>query len=104
MPEITNDFPPSVLAALDSLFLNEQVQRVILFGSRAFGDNDERSDFDLAISAPSLDRCGMIDIWEAIERSDTLYKISVSLLEVMPKNLKDRVLSTGVIIHERAQT
>lgn len=101
MPEITNDFPPSVLAALSSLFLNEQVQRVILFGSRAFGDNDERSDFDLAISAPSLDRCGMIEIWEGIERSDTLYKISVSLLEVMPNHLKASVLSTGVIIHER---
>lgn len=101
MRDIIHSFPPSVRAALEPVFLDEKVEQVILFGSRAFGDEDERSDFDLAISAPTIDRKGLVEIWERIEKSDTLYKISISLLEPMPVSLKDRVFSTGIVIHER---
>lgn len=101
MREIVNDFPATVRSALEPIFRNRRVKRVILFGSRAFGDDDERSDFDLAISAPTMDRKGMVEIWEDVERSDTLYKISITLLERMPASLKDRVISTGIVIYER---
>ena len=87
MRDVAKTFPPSVRAALKPVFLNEQINQVILFGSRAFGDHDERSDFDLAISAPDLSKRGMVEIWEGIELSDTLYKISISLLEAMPLSL-----------------
>jgi len=32
-----------------------QIERVILFGSRARGDQQDRSDYDLAVIAPQLD-------------------------------------------------
>ena len=101
MRDITKTFPLSVRAAIAPIFMNEKIKQVILFGSRAFGDHDERSDFDLAISAPDIDRRGLVEIWEKVDLSDTLYKVSISLLEAMPVSLRDRVISTGVIIHER---
>lgn len=44
------------LVALLPLFRSfSDVHRVILFGSRARGDDQERSDIDLAVDAPDMD-------------------------------------------------
>lgn len=102
MRNIIEGFPASVRMALEPVLLNEKVKQVILFGSRAFGDADDRSDFDIAISGPNITRAGLVGIWEDLEKSNTLYKISISHLEPMPRDLRNRVLTTGIIIHERA--
>jgi uncharacterized protein len=101
MERMKFSFPPTVRAALEPVFSDERVRKIILFGSRAIGDHDERSDFDLAISAPTIDRRGLVGFWDHIETSSTLFCISISLLENMPNALRDRVLSTGVIVYER---
>ncbi|WP_299084375.1 nucleotidyltransferase domain-containing protein [uncultured Ruegeria sp.] len=96
--------PPSVQRALRPVFADRRIETLILFGSRAFGDHDERSDFDMAISAPKLGRVELIRLWEEIEQSRNLYQISISLLETMPQALKDRVLQTGIVLYERSTT
>jgi predicted nucleotidyltransferase len=80
-----------------------QVERLILFGSRALGDHDERSDLDVAVSAPDLDRAGLAALRDKLNRFRTLYKISLTPIESMPPRLRDRVLAQGVVLYERQE-
>ena len=83
--------PDSVRDALHFLVFVPEVRAIILFGSRAVGDNDEKSDFDISVSAPSLARNKFSKLRDTIAHSRTLYKISISLLEAMPERLQKRI-------------
>jgi len=96
--------PESVIGSLEFLTSIPEVTSVILFGSRAVGDHEDRSDVDIAISAPMLSRRNLVQLRDAVGQSRTLFNISVSVLERMPPNLKNRVISQGVYLYERAQT
>ena len=54
--------PPSVAISIQFILDFPQVRQLILFGSRAVGDHDERSDFDIAVSAPDFEKCDMVEI------------------------------------------
>lgn len=81
-----------------------QIERMILFGSRAIGDHDDRSDLDVAVSAPELDRAGLAALRDRLDRFRTLYTISLTPIESMPPRLRDRVLAQGVLLYERQET
>jgi predicted nucleotidyltransferase len=60
-------------AALDTLY-GERIERVVLFGSRARGDAQEDSDYDVAVFLKSL-----ADRWQEVDRivplvTDILYE------------------------------
>jgi predicted nucleotidyltransferase len=93
--------PQSVRNSLEILVENSYVQKLILFGSRAVGDNDERSDFDIAISAPTITKADFTHIRDAIGHARTLFIISVTVLEFMPPKLRLRVLEQGETLYER---
>jgi uncharacterized protein len=96
--------PDSVRDALQLLVRVPEVQKIIVFGSRAVGDHDERSDFDIAISAPTLTKDGLSKVRDVIAQSRTLYRISISLLERMPDRLQACVSLQGIAIYEREET
>jgi uncharacterized protein len=97
-------FPESARATLQLLLNVPEVQKVILFGSRAIGDHEDRSDFDIAVSAPNMPKTSWSYLRDAVGQSRTLYKVSVSLIEVMPDRLKASVFSQGVVLYERKET
>jgi predicted nucleotidyltransferase len=103
-PQVRVFLPDSVRTALELAVFVPEVRTIILFGSRAVGDHDEKSDFDIAISAPSLARNEFVKLRDAISHSRTLFKISLSLLEKMPERLRTRVTSQGLSIYERKET
>lgn len=51
------------------------IEEIWLFGSRARGDNNERSDIDLAIICPNITAKDWLKIVDIIENADTLLKI-----------------------------
>jgi len=51
------------------------VDEVWLYGSRARGDNEERSDIDLAIVCPKATDKNWYSLLDIIENADTLLKI-----------------------------
>ena len=77
------------------------MRRIVLVGSRAVGDGDERSDIDLAISAPGLDAPSVARLRDAVSTTRTLYKISLTRIEDMPASLLSRVLAQGRTLYER---
>ena len=108
MPDILPSYhgkvilPESARASLQLLLDVHEVQRIILFGPRAVGDHEERSDFDIAVSAPDLSRSGWSYLRDRVAQARTLYRISVTLLETMPVRLRDAVLLQGIVLYERA--
>jgi uncharacterized protein len=95
--------PKSAAAALRHLTESPKVVLVLLFGSRAVGDQDDRSDVDVAFSAPELSKGDLALIRDKIELSRSLYKISISHLERMPVELREHVLRQGVVLYEQSK-
>ena len=69
-------------AALDELY-GDRIERVVLFGSRARGDADEESDYDIAVFLRDF-----ADRWEEVGRivpivTDILYE-DAAFIHAMP--------------------
>ena len=60
------------------------VEQILLFGSRARGDNSERTDIDLAILCPSANDSDWLQVTEIIDNADTLLKIDCIRLDSLP--------------------
>jgi len=74
---------------------------VLLFGSRARGDNRAKSDFDFAISAPTAGIREWDAILEAIDGAPTLVKIDVMRYEEAPAALRVEIDRDGVEVYVR---
>ena len=75
--------------------------KIILFGSRARGDNKEKSDYDFAVDDKGI----AIKKWalfslEVQEKAPTLKEIEIVRLSQVDKALKNRILKEGKIIYE----
>jgi predicted nucleotidyltransferase len=101
---LTDDFPRRILIEdlAARLARHPAVERVWLFGSRARGDNFDRSDIDLAVEAPTIDRAE----WAALhldleEEANTLLLIDFVLMDDMPESFRRRVNREGRLLYER---
>lgn len=95
------DIPHSVQRVLDALVRNHPIEELILFGSRAVGDCEPRSDFDIAVCAPSIERYQFSKIRVETAESRTLYWVSLVHFDTTPKRLQCRIREQGVTIYER---
>ena len=93
--------PPALETLVNCLSAFDEVKSVILFGSRAYGDADPRSDIDLAISAPQLNLRSWLNMKLLAEEAPTLLSITLVRLEDSPSELRERVLKEGVVLYEQ---
>ncbi|MCE5294241.1 MAG: nucleotidyltransferase domain-containing protein [Chlamydiales bacterium] len=78
------------------------VKKIILFGSRAKGTNDDRSDIDLAIDCPLATAVEWNSVMQIIENADTLLKIDcVRLDKIQSERFKNEILEDQVILFEQ---
>lgn len=81
------------------------VKRAYLFGSRARGTNRERSDIDIAIEAPNMDRDTWLDLCHKIEDElHTLLEVDVVDLEKANEELKENIKQEGKLLYERKRS
>lgn len=90
-------------AQMEHIFsLYPDVQRAYLFGSRARGTHRERSDIDIAVEAPNMDRYTWLDLCHKIEDYVyTLLEIDVVDLANANEALKKNVKQEGKLLYER---
>ena len=75
------------------------VRRAVLFGSRARGDNGERSDIDLAIETVDATEQEWSAILDAIEDAPTLLKIDVLDVSRVTDRMRSEIDRDGVEIY-----
>lgn len=97
---------------MDDLVLNEiakvarqfNVDRVLLYGSRARGDHSQVSDYDVAIFGEHLSATDKVLLSHAIDEIRTLKKIDlVFMADNRDDDFAQRILAEGVIIYEQVR-
>ncbi len=86
-----------------ALSASDTVEQIILYGSRARGDNEPRSDIDLAVFCPSASSSEWMEFIRLMEASQTLYFIDLVRLDEASRGFKERILAEGKILYERNQ-
>lgn len=82
---------------------DHDIEKLILFGSRARGDHNERSDYDIAVFSSKLDKYKEASLRLSIEDIKTLKKIDVVFIdEDTEKELLSNIEEEGIILYEKA--
>ncbi len=72
--------------------------KVVLFGSRADGTHDRRSDFDSAyLPREGFDPMSVVRLREGIEESNVIYNVDLVDLSRVEESFRNKVLSEGVV-------
>ena len=103
---LTDDFPRRALIEDLALRLarHPTIERVWLFGSRARGDNFERSDIDLAVEAPTMDHHDWLKLKLDFEdEAPTLLLIDLVRQEEASEQLREQIREEGILVYERAR-
>ncbi|MEM0950529.1 MAG: nucleotidyltransferase domain-containing protein [Cyanobacteria bacterium P01_H01_bin.74] len=96
--------PSAIDALVKQISLFPDVDKIILFGSRARGDNDFYSDIDIAVEGDFK-----AQEWQKIKRLadvedatiKTLLKIDLVNMNTATNALKESILQEGQILYER---
>lgn len=80
-----------------------QVEKAVLFGSRAKGTHHRGSDIDLALSGPDLDWRTLGGIYTALDDSALPYQFSLVLSdERTDADVTAHIQRVGIPVYERA--
>jgi predicted nucleotidyltransferase len=90
---------PAIAAMVEQIRRIGSVERIILFGSRARGDHDERSDIDLAIACPGASPEEWTAIWNIADEAPTLLKVDLVRLEHVDDALQQEIEREGVVLY-----
>lgn len=96
------NIPESAHRFLADIVANSSIRSLILFGSRAFGDHEARSDIDVAVCGSNITRLEWAKLRDAAYSANTLYWISLVHFDRNPTALRQRILKTGIVIYDRA--
>ena len=95
------NIPERVLKDISAFAKKYSINKVILFGSRARGDNTERSDIDIDIAVYSGDFDSFY--WDVKEKVHSLLSFDVVEADKpISEELKQEIEKDGVIIYEKA--
>ncbi|ASK62358.1 hypothetical protein CFK37_09415 [Virgibacillus phasianinus] len=76
------------------------VNKIVLFGSRAVGDNKEKSDIDLAFFAPGMTKRKWTELTFTLEEElDTLLLLDLIKFEDASEELKDEIIKNGKVLY-----
>ena len=91
----------SVLERIKEISLQYNVDKIVLFGSRARGDHSPVSDYDIAIFENHLSALDKARLRDDVDEIKTLKKIDIIFVQT---NFTDKLLESikreGVIIYE----
>ncbi len=91
-----------IISFLNNIILNNKIERIIVCGSRAFGDFEQYSDLDLAIDAPNITKYEWLKLKEFVTYElRTVVRVSLVHYSSNPQKLKERIIITRKIIYAR---
>ena len=100
--KVVNTQPEVINTITEHIGNNPHVEKVILFGSRARGDQRERSDIDLAVVGADIADSEWTDIWSYVDEAPTLLGIDLVRFEEAPDHLRESIVKEGIALYERS--
>ena len=98
------DLPEKVLSGIREIARRHPIDKIVLFGSRARGDNKRASDIDLAVF-PVAGFVGRGYFASEMDDLETLLKIDLVYVdEATERELLERINKEGVILYERSKS
>lgn len=94
----------AILEYLNQQSMLDNVDRIILFGSRAKADAEERSDFDLAFDCPKLSQHAWLELISFLEDAPTMLKIDAIRYNTSSDELRNRIDKEGKVIYEQRES
>lgn len=92
----------SVLEQIKKVSAKYEVDKVVLFGSRARGDASPVSDYDIAVYAKELSVMDRARFYEDIDEIPTLKKIDVVFIyDGIADTLTESINKDGVVVYEK---
>ncbi len=77
-----------------------EIKKTLVYGSRAKGNFNERSDLDLVIINSQISYQRLGDLIEDLNESDLPYTVDLQIFEdIKNKNLKDHILRVGKTLY-----
>lgn len=74
----------------------QQIEEVLIFGSRAKGTDKPWSDFDLAIIAPTMSDSKFSQLWVEIDALPLVFKLDLLHWDRLPQErLKEKIREEG---------
>ncbi|NJD04760.1 MAG: nucleotidyltransferase domain-containing protein [Ruminiclostridium sp.] len=90
-----------VLEHIRQIAIKYKVEKVVLFGSRARGDNSPVSDYDIAVFGKDLSALDRACFNADAEEIDTLKKIDIVFVNgALEDELKENIKNDGIIIYK----
>lgn len=95
---MSEKLPKRLINEISRFGKEASIDRIILFGSRARGDNTERSDIDLAVYGGDFDSF----YWNIKENVHSLLMFDVIRMdEKVSQDLKNEIERDGVVLYEK---
>jgi predicted nucleotidyltransferase len=92
------NIPNRVLKDLCALAKENNISKIILFGSRARGTNTDRSDIDIAVSGGNFENF----YWQVMENIHSLLTFDIIELDKgISEELQLELDNEGVVIYEK---
>ena len=93
------NLPNGVIRDIRTFAEDNAVKKVVLFGSRARGDNGNRSDVDIAVYGGDFDSF----YWDIKEKTHSLLTFDMVQMDTnVTEELKNEIKRDGVTIYEKA--
>ncbi len=92
---------PEILAAIRQVMAEYgEIQRVLVFGSRAKGTFRAGSDIDLAVFAPHMNSSQFTQLWLDLNDLPLVFKLDVLHWDVLANpHLKDKIVQEGRMLY-----
>lgn len=95
-----NSHPTLEHSIVQTILQRSNPRKIILFGSRARGDAEARSDYDIALDDENLTRAALAHIRVDLEELPTLLAIDLVWMKQAAPILRERILSEGKVLYE----
>ena len=93
------NLPNRVIRDIRTFAEDNAVKKVVLFGSRARGENGNRSDVDIAVYGGDFDSF----YWDIKEKTHSLLTFDMVQMDTnVTEELKNEIKRDGVTIYEKA--
>ncbi len=91
----------SIIETIKKVLINyEEIEKAIVFGSRAQGDYKKTSDIDLAIFSSNISSTRLNMLRDDIDMLDIIYKVDIVHFESLTKEgLIENIKNEGVVIY-----